>query len=307
MKKKSQIIFVSGILACTLVLSGCKDKYGMVKIKGGAFTEVQTKQIEGLKVADVDLLEQEKNPKTFSLGVSDFYISKYEVTQQLYDSVMSKDAESNSKPSYFDESPAGNEKQELRPVERVTWYDCLLFCNRLSKQEGLDPVYTIDDISRYKNGRGINKATVTADYSKNGYRLPTRAEWIYAASGGTKSKNKNNYSGSANLDEIAWHENNADEMTHQVGLKKPNELGLYDMNGNVAEWCWDCLWTETLSCDAVSDYKGPSSGRYRYILGGTFVKNYSGIEFYYDIYRELGGIQGSRYQTIGFRIARNVK
>ena len=304
--KKSKNVFVVAALS-VLLFSGCKNKHDMVRVKGGVFTDEQVKQIEGLKVSEVDVLEQEKNPKKFTLAVSDFYISKFEVTQQLYESVMSKDAESNANPSYFNESPSENEKQELRPVERITWYDCLLFCNLLSKQEGLEPVYTIDDISRYKNGRGINKATVTADYSKNGYRLPTRAEWIFAASGGIKSKKKINFSGSENLDEIAWHENNADEMTHQVGLKKPNALGLYDMNGNVAEWCWDCLWTDTLDCDATVDYKGPSSGRYRYILGGTFVNNYSGIEFYYDIYRELGGIQGLRYQTTGFRLARNIK
>ncbi|MBP5402636.1 MAG: SUMF1/EgtB/PvdO family nonheme iron enzyme [Treponema sp.] len=307
MKKIVKFVHISAVILSLFCLFSCGNKNFMVKVKGGTFSEEQCRLIEGLKVKEPDILEQEKNPKKFELRVNDFYISKFEVTQQLYDSIMRGDEEVNSKPSLYQDNPAGKEKQELRPVEQVTWYDCLLFCNKLSIREGLEPVYTIDEILRYTKGKGIKKAVVTADFSKNGYRLPTRAEWMYAAFGGSKSKGKHIYSGSDRLDEVAWNEENSDEMTHQVGLKKPNELGLYDMTGNVAEWCWDYIWSEKLDYDVITGYKGPESGRYRYIVGGAHVKDFSGIEFYYENYKELGAVQGLRYHTTGFRIARNVK
>lgn len=178
--------------------------------------------------------------------VSDFYISKYEVTQSQWEEVM------ETNPSAF--------KGEKYPVEMVSWYDCIEFCNKRSIQEGLEPYYIISkekqDTHNYNDLDSV-KWQVDIRRLANGYRLPTEAEWLFAASCGGKYNYL--YSGSDRIDEVAWYwrnsgqkyltgdwkweniENNRNK-TNLVGRKSPNEWGLYDMSGNVREWCWD--WYE---------------------------------------------------------------
>ena len=177
-----------------------------------------------------------------------FYMSKYEVTQSQYQAVM------GTNPSNF--------KDENLPVERVTWYDAVSFCNALSQLEGLTPCYT------------INGTNVTCNWDANGYRLPTEAEWEYACKAGTST---DFYSGSltnenctpidANLDNIAWYCGNANNTAHPVGQKQPNAFGLFDMSGNVWEWCWD--WYSSYSSTAVTDPIGAYTGSYRVFRGGS--------------------------------------
>lgn len=289
-----------------LSLTGCgKDKYGMVKVKGGALSQPL---IDSLSLK-IDNPSPDATPESpvFSLEVSDFYISKYEVTQELYNEIMSGASDVNSTPSYFNDSPADGEVQQKRPVERITWYDALEFCNRLSIKEGLDPVYKLSDISRYSKDNAIKKAAVTADYSRNGYRLPTHAEWLYAANGGQKSKEDFVYSGSNELADYAWVDDNAGEMTHQTGLKKPNELGLYDMTGNAAEWCYDYTWNERFEYRPYVNYQGPKEGITRIIKGGSFVYLAAGTFFAYENCNQVNGMQNLRYYNVGFRIARNAE
>ncbi len=135
-----------------------------------------------------------------------FAMSKTEVTQNLYTMVMGKN------PSAF---KGGN-----LPVECVSWYDAIYFCNKLSEKFGLTPVYAVEG------------NTVTQNSAENGFRLPTNEEWEYAAKGGEYYK----YAGSDNLDVVGWYRNNSGEKTHPVAQKMPNGYGLYDMSGNVWEW-----------------------------------------------------------------------
>jgi len=202
---------------------------------------------------------------------NDFYIGKYHVTQAEFEAVM------GFNPSYFNDEDHPNltGNTDNRPVEAVTWYDAIMFCNKLSELKGLDKYYNISDINYHSDvveswghPDNIELATVTENEGANGYRLPTADEHEYAARGG-KDGNATTYAGSDNLDEVGWYwRNSGDEWldgdwegdriidnkssTHPVGEKAANELGIYDMSGNV----WD--WTNT------------PSGSYRIICGGSW-------------------------------------
>ena len=132
------------------------------------------------------------------------------------------------------------------PVVWITWYDAIEFCNKLSKKENLPVAYDNKGNMLDCNGKK------TEDITKvKGYRLLTRAEWEYAARGGMKSKGYR-YSGGNNLNEVSWNsENSKDDVIHNVGLKKPNELGIYDMTGTVAEMCTDYLWSYIKNINSV--------------------------------------------------------
>ena len=201
---------------------------GFVFVQGGTFQM-------GSNSGDSD----EKPVHTVT--VNDFYIGKYEVTQKEWKEVM------GSNPSYF--------KGDNLPVEKVSWYDAVEFCNKKSEKEGLQKCYS-------GNGKSI-----TCNFNANGYRLPTEAEWEYAVRGGNKSRNYK-YSGSNTIGDVAWYSSNSGSKTHQVGTKQANELGISDMSGNVWEWCWD--WKGSYSSSSQTNPKGASSGSYRVLRGGRW-------------------------------------
>lgn len=208
--------------------------------------------------------------------VSSFLIGKYEVTQKQYFMITEKN------PSKFLSGADG----EKRPVEQVSWYDAVEFCNKLSDMEGFQRVYRVSGMS------------VIADFSKNGYRLPTEAEWEYAARGGIQAKGYI-YSGSHNIDQVSWFGSNSGGMTHAVGMKQPNELGIYDMAGNVWEWCWD-WYAGSYDSIAQRDPVGPSLGDNRVIRGGSWGNNENYLR---PSFRSINS-PGIKYSFLGFRVAR---
>jgi sulfatase modifying factor 1 len=166
-----------------------------------------------------------------------FYIAKYAVTFEEYDRFCD-DTIGKSRPD-----DGGRGRGNL-PVINVTWYDVVEYCNWVSEKEGLTPCYS-----------GKGKLT-QCDFSADGYRLPTEAEWEYAARGGQKSQGYI-YAGSDNPDDVAWYVGNSGGQIHPVGQKQPNELGLYDMSGNLFEWCWDWYAKDYYASSPASDPMGP--------------------------------------------------
>lgn len=280
MKKKYFLFFITSFVFLNSCLEKDKNKSisdNFILVKGGAFINT-TSNLYG------------KNA-----SINDFYISKTEVTQNDWRSVMGN-------------NPSKNKGDNL-PVDMVNWYDCIQYCNKRSLKEKLTPYYKIykDTIDPFNKSQfDTQKWVVNFNPDANGYRLPTEAEWEYAAGGGQLSKNYS-YSGSDNINDVAWYWRNSGDTiltgnwnykllesnhcrTRPVGIKKPNELGLYDMTGNVREWCED--WFENYEI---------ASGRFRSQRGGGWI----GVEMYSKTsdrdHFEANGVGPDQ----GFRICRN--
>ncbi len=225
-----------------------------------------------------------------NVTLSSYYVAKTEVTQAQWKAVM------GNNPSYF--------MGDNRPVEKVTWYDTIVFCNKLSMMDGRTPVYSVNgktdpDTWNYKPCQGNSiSGTITMNIKSNGYRLPTEAEWEFAAWGGKKRKGYK-YSGSDNLSTIAWYCDNSGDQTHDVAKKAPNELGLYDMSGNVWEWCWD--WCDSYSSAAQTNPVGASSGDFRVVRGG----GWEDISGSCRVACRYYGYPYGWYSNIGFRLVRS--
>jgi formylglycine-generating enzyme required for sulfatase activity len=233
---------------------------GFVRINGGTF----------LMGSPLNEPERYSNEVQHQVTVSSLYVGKYEVTQTEYQAVM------GTNPSDF--------KGYNLPVENISWYDAVEYCNRLSQREGLTPAYQIS---------GTN---VTCDWNANGYRLPTEAEWEYACRAGTTTAYNTGNTISTNT---GWYKDNSNSATHPVGQKSANVWDLYDMHGNVWEWCWD--WYDKYSSIEQTNPRGPSSGSSRVLRGGSWFIYGRDLRSAYRNYSSPFG----RSNNIGFRLVRS--
>lgn len=190
--------------------------------------------------------------------VSAFELSAFPVTQALWEAVMGE----GSNPSFF-EGPR-------RPVEQVSWFDAVAFCNRLNAQEQWPVCYFSDENCTRPyalKGELPNQGHVFYKPTPRAFRLPTEAEWEYAARGGP-FQTGTEYAGSDRVKDVGWCSDNSGRETHTTGLLQPYRLGLYDMSGNVREWCWD--WYGAYEPKKQNDPIGPKKGRIRVVRGGSW-------------------------------------
>ena len=206
-----------------------------------------------------------------------FYLGVYELTQRQFKEVMGRN------PSYFSSEGPGKERiagasTDAHPVEGVSWADAVLFCNKLSEKEGLKAFYQID-----------GETVTVLSWSGDGYRLPTEAEWEYAAGGDPED-----------LGGSAWYDRNSGNVTHPVGQKRPNRFGLYDVLGNVWEWCWDGYDEGYYKLSPSEDPRGPSEVARRVVRGGS----YDGNPRYCRSADRYPDVPEDRGRSLGFRVAR---
>jgi formylglycine-generating enzyme required for sulfatase activity len=264
----------------------------MVRIAGGTFTM-------GSPASEVGRLWYGETQHQVTIS-KPFYIGKYEVTQKEWVEIM------GSNPS--------NWRGDNLPVEHVSWYDAIEYCNKRSEKEKLTPAYTIDKTRRdgnNSNGYDDVKWVVTWNRDANGYRLPTEAEWELACRAGTSTPfytgnnittNQANYNGNNPYNNNAKGENRG--KIWEVGSGTPNPWGLYDMSGNVREWCWDWYENyESYESGTQTDPAGAAGGSDRVFRGGSWSDGAQGVR---SADRNHNGFTPSyRYSSfVGFRLVR---
>lgn len=269
-------LLIVGVTFGLIVYNYGLDFLGNIKV-----TRIEKEKAKPVELNYVTVPGGHFSINNYNFSVDSFDMYKTEVTVKDYYALMGK-------------NPTKEADDSSKPVNMVTWNKCIEYCNAKSLADGLETVYTID-----------NKV-VTADFTKNGWRLPTKTEWYWAATGAKEPK-EYDYSGSNDIEAVAWYLKNSGSTTHEVGTKAPNQLGIYDMTGNLSEWCWDKWWdwsAEPKSREEVANYKGSESEKVikRCICGG-FYGNSAGkskITEYQDLCEPTGA-----FEYYGFRIVKN--
>ncbi|MFC2288372.1 MAG: formylglycine-generating enzyme family protein [Treponema lecithinolyticum] len=300
-------------LGAALVFTGCPNSAGgsgaggsttppasadkTYTVGGVSFT---MKKIAAVKNKTVGHNDNSTNP-LHTVSLSAYFIGETEVTQELWQAVM------GTNPSEFQgagKEPASGETQEKRPVESVSWYDCIVFCNELTKKVNGDSdsecVYTVGGHT-YSTTDAAAKKVPVMKMNKKGFRLPTEAEWEWAAKGGTEDR----WAGTDEEDklgEYAWYKKNSEDKSHEVKKKLPNGYGLYDMSGNVWEWCWDGCWAPGALPDPLpEDYAGDAFGPNRIMRSGSW---YNEVRSVNRVWRSWSyPTNGSSQRGVGLRLA----
>ena len=250
------------LIVVVLLFMGCaRSTPKMVFVEGGSFRMGSNKG---------DSLER----PVHKVNLSDFYIGKYEVTQKQYKKIMGEN------PSSIKIKRGSN-----YPVNMVTFFDASLYCNKLSEKKGLIPCYSGEE------------ANIRCNFEADGYRLPTEAEWEFAARGGSAGFGYQ-YSGSDTANDVAWSVDNSKKNLHKVGKLKGNELGIHDMSGNLWEFCWDSAMSY-YGRKELTDPTGPSRRGFGHMYRGC---SWDGASIYSRSTNRATSAHGHRGPSDGFRV-----
>ena len=306
----NKVLLPLAACAVIILLMGCSNPTGSGR--GGA-----PGSSGSMVLVPAGSFQRDSETANVSVITQPFWIARHEVTRAQFLAVMGTD------PSFQSNSTSLSD-----PVQFVHWYHAIAFCNKLSLSEGRTPVYSVpgidfdvlafDDIPVPMTAP-LNNAvwdTVAIDWNADGYRLPTATEWMWAAMGADSASrgavNLTGYlkdfpgdDGTNEVDDFAWYWSNADPLrngsgsTRPAGTRLPNELGIYDMGGNVIEWCWD-WYSDSLPAGELSDYRGPATGADRVSRGGSWGDWHDRLRITHRDDREPGGRNG----YVGFRVVR---
>ncbi|TGD58064.1 formylglycine-generating enzyme family protein [Flavobacterium humi] len=274
MTKKYFLTGAALFMLCTLSFTTDGPILEMVKVEGGTY---QMGSKDDNRNAETD--EQ----KQHEVKVNSFEINKLEVSVWEWKEYCKKTKRK------LPATPVWGWHDNY-PITNVTWFEAVNYCNWLSKQDGLKPAYS------------VNGPNYACDFNASGYRLPTEAEWEFAAKGGTKSKGYV-FAGSNDSEELAWFIKNSNKSPHSVGTKLPNELGIYDMNGNVWEWCWDWYNKEYYKIEDGNNPKGPLRGEKKSVRGGSWDSQ----ENYLRTANRISTLPEKTNEFYGFRLARTIR
>ncbi|MBU1068901.1 SUMF1/EgtB/PvdO family nonheme iron enzyme [Myxococcota bacterium] len=285
--------------------SGAQKVYTVV-ITQTATLDYESPNIGTLIYVPVGTFQRDATVTNLSL-VSAFRMSQYEITRAQWTAVT----------GWADPSNTTYSSGTSDPVQQVSWYDAIAFCNKLSILEGLTPVYAVSGVdfsaltyAQIPTATNADWNAATANWAANGYRLPTEMEWMWAAMGADTGApgvtNTTGYlkafagsTGSNAIGDYAWYTTNSASKTHPAGTKLPNELGLYDLSGNVWEWAWD-WYASSYPTGTLTDIRGPASGADRVRRGGSWNGSASGC----TVAGRVSSFPSFRYYLIGFRVAR---
>ncbi|MBR4267417.1 MAG: formylglycine-generating enzyme family protein [Bacteroidales bacterium] len=267
---------LTGIITLFALHGIAQEQPEMVSVPGGSFWMGNDYTYNTTGVSD--------EAPEHKVTIKSFKMAKTEVTFELYDIFC--EATGYEKPS------DGNKGRGNLPVYNVSWEAAVMFCNWLSKRNHLDKYYEVKrDSTNFK---------ATPIPGSKGYRLPTEAEWEYAARGGEKGKTYS-YSGSNDYNKVAWCKNNSQLTPHAVATKEPNELGIYDMTGNAWEWCYDFYDKAYYKKSPENDPQGPETGTDRVYRGGSWTSNPEDLR----MTSRHSFSQNKEYGMIGIRLAQD--
>jgi formylglycine-generating enzyme required for sulfatase activity len=321
--KKAVILFLIIWVIIFLLLVTCKqDEDGNGEDTEGddPFSGVTKREMVSVPGGSYD---QTYEANSFNHTISSFQMAKYEVTYELWYTVYQwaitngyTFANAGREGNDGTDGAAPTESDKYEPVTYINWRDAMVWCNAYSEMAGLTPCYIYGG-AIIKDSQDTNATAcdnVVCDWTANGYRLPTEGEWQYAASyidgsswlpwdhasGDTSSYCFPSNAGTSTVfGNYAWYDENSDSTTNDVGTKTENQLLIFDMSGNVFEWCWD--WYDDYPGSDQTDYRGPSSGSFRLIRGGSWDNS----TYHLRVGRRGSDLSlDSEHEDVGFRVVR---